>query len=184
MFKSRFRILTNFRWKLRDFSVELFLSFVQKLRKKFTCFGQLHKLWKLSYLKCQMFGYIKSFICKNMRKNWSSLKLVSSKSENFSLLLFVIISLYQLQYSPAGSRKSGDVNDTFTVMLPSVTNTAPSTGAIVTLYLCSSETFLSWSGNSLTTRFRTVDVGFSAQSTTNCTMLSPCKSRPEEIWHD
>lgn len=59
------------------------------------------------------------------------------------IITLVITTLYQLQYSPAGSRKSGDVNDTFTVMLPSVTNTAPSTGAIVTLYLCSSETFLS-----------------------------------------
>ena len=37
--------------------------------------------------------------------------------------------------SPAGSRTNGDVRETLTVMLPSVTKTAPSTGAIETVYL-------------------------------------------------
>lgn len=67
----------------------------------------------------------------------------SSKSKNFSLHVCCITFLKILSASdlPAGSRNNGEVSETLTEIDPSVTITAPSTGAICTVYFESSAIF-------------------------------------------
>lgn len=82
------------------------------------------------------------------------------------------------------SRNSGEVSETLTVTIPSVTLTALSVTASVTVYLKSSVIDLSWIGSSCATRRKRFVVGFSAHNTTNCTSLSPRKRSPRIIFDE